>query len=141
MLPSITPPDAARLVREEGAMLADVREPHEFAATRIPGARNLPLSRLAGMDLGDGEAPVVFMCLSGMRTRSAASLLRAKAGARRAWVMQGGLNAWEQAGLPIEAAPAGGGSAGAPPLSPWLLVLVGTAVLGLGLLMLRAFGA
>lgn len=45
-LPTISPADAARLLKEEGAMLIDVREPDERARIRIPGAVGLPLSQL-----------------------------------------------------------------------------------------------
>ena len=41
---TITPQDAAALLRD-GGTLVDVREPDEHAHERIPGARNLPLSR------------------------------------------------------------------------------------------------
>ena len=117
-------------------MLADVREPQEFAATRIAGARNLPLSRLARMELNDGAEPVVFLCRSGMRTRSAAAMLQAKARGRRAWVMQGGLNAWHRAGLPVEGEARGGGSA----VSPRLVVLAAAVGLLLAWLVLRSHG-
>jgi len=135
MLPTVTPQEAARLVREEGAVLADVREPQEFAGPRIAGAQNLPLSRLARMELGEGTGPVVFLCQSGMRTRRAGAMLQSKAGARRAWVLEGGLNGWRRAGLPVEGSAEGGGNG----LSPWLLALAGGGAMLLAWLMLRAY--
>lgn len=102
MLKTISPEDAARLLREEGAMLVDVREPDEHARAHIPGARNLPLSRLDAAELAPHEGrPVLFHCRSGTRTEGHAARLAAKAGACEAFVVVGGLDAWKRAGLPV----------------------------------------
>jgi len=102
MLKTITPTEAARLLREEGAILVDVREPDEHARERIPGARNLPLSQLeeAGAALHEGR-PVLFHCRSGARTAAHAGRLAASAGQVEAYVLEGGLEAWKRAGLPV----------------------------------------
>jgi rhodanese-related sulfurtransferase len=102
MLKTITPQDAARLLRDEGATLVDVREPDEHARARIPGARNLPLSRLEEAELAVHEGkPVLFHCRSGARTAGHAGRLAAKAGLCEAYVVEGGLEAWRTAGLPV----------------------------------------
>ena len=82
MLRTITPEEAARLLREEpGATLVDVREPDEHAREHIPGARNLPLSRLEREELAmPAGRPVLFHCRSGARTEGNAARLAAKAG-------------------------------------------------------------
>jgi rhodanese-related sulfurtransferase len=101
-LPTISPADAQRLL-EQGAILVDIREPDEHARERIPGARHLPLSKLdeAEVALHEGS-PVVFHCRSGARTLSNAERLAAHAGeACEAYVIEGGLDAWRRAGLPI----------------------------------------
>lgn len=102
MLKTITPEGAARLLREAGATLVDVREPDEHARERIPGARNLPLSKLeeAEAALHQGK-PVLFHCRSGARTQSNAARLAAKAGSMEAYAVAGGLEAWKRAGLPV----------------------------------------
>lgn len=102
-LQTITPADAARLIREQGALLVDVREPDEHARARIPGATNLPLSRLHEAELAvqDGR-PVLFHCRSGARTAGNAAALAGKAGETcQAFIVQGGLDAWKAAGLPV----------------------------------------
>jgi len=101
MLKTITPAEAARLLRD-GATLVDIREPDEQARERISGARNLPLSRLESAELAmrDGE-PVLFHCRSGARTQGNAARLAAKAGLREAYAIEGGLEAWKRAGLPV----------------------------------------
>ncbi|HVL73413.1 MAG TPA: rhodanese family protein [Beijerinckiaceae bacterium] len=99
-LPAIGPEHAGRLV-EEGAILIDVREADEHARERIPGARLMPLSRLDAADLGPAGAPVVFHCRSGARTHTHGPRLAAKAGPCAAYVLEGGLEAWKKAGLPV----------------------------------------
>src|SRR5919202_4719460 len=93
---SVTPAEAARLVREEGAVLVDIREPDEQARERIPGAHALPLSRLDAAPLPEGR-PLVFLCRSGARTAAQAARLAARAG--DVMLLQGGLEAWKRAGL------------------------------------------
>ena len=102
MLNTITPEDAARLLREGGATLVDVREADEHAREHIPGARNLPLSRLEDAELAVQQGkPVLFHCRSGARTAGNADRLAAKAGLCEAYVVEGGLDAWKRAGLPV----------------------------------------
>jgi rhodanese-related sulfurtransferase len=102
MLNTITPDEAARLLREGGATLVDVREADEHARERIPGARNLPLSLLEEAELAVHQGkPVLFHCRSGARTAGNADRLAAKAGLCEAYVVEGGLDAWKRAGLPV----------------------------------------
>lgn len=98
---TITPQDAAALLRD-GATLVDVREPDEHARARIPGARSLPLSRLEEAELiAQEQKPVLFHCHSGARTAAHADRLSTKAGLCEAYILDGGLDAWKQAGLPV----------------------------------------
>jgi rhodanese-related sulfurtransferase len=101
-LKTITPAEAARLIREQGALLVDVREPDEHARARIPGATNLPLSRLHEAELAVQEGkPVLFHCRSGARTAANAAALAGKAEGCQAFIVEGGLDAWKAAGLPV----------------------------------------
>jgi rhodanese-related sulfurtransferase len=100
-LQTISPARAAELVRK-GAVLIDIREADEHAREYIPGARHHPLSRI------DNERPVragdnvlVFHCRSGVRTKGNAARLSAAAPACEAYILEGGLDAWKKAGLPI----------------------------------------
>lgn len=58
-----------------GAVLLDVREADEFAAGHIPGAVNLPLSRI-GQASFDQSTPLFVYCLRGTRSRRAVGELR-----------------------------------------------------------------
>lgn len=99
-LKTISPADARRLV-DEGAVLIDVREADEHARERIPGARNVPLSRIDATDVATPGKAVIFHCRSGARTLGQADRLARKAGGCEAFVVEGGLDAWRSAGLPV----------------------------------------
>lgn len=96
---TILPAEAHRLI-ESGAALIDIRSPDEHARERIAGALNVPLDRLsAGTTPGD---VLIFHCRSGMRTGQAADQLGQAAGDRDCYIIEGGISAWGNAGLPIE---------------------------------------
>ena len=84
------------------AVLVDIREADEFARVRIKGAQLQPLSQWEKAHLTiDPAADVIFTCRSGMRTSSACDRLAARV-AGDAYVLDGGINAWKQAGLKVE---------------------------------------
>ncbi len=86
---------------EAGAWdVIDVREPHEFAAGRIPGSRNLPLSRFHPSALPT-EKPVVLVCHAGGRSMAA---MRAALGAGVAHVAHypPGASGWRLRGGKLE---------------------------------------
>jgi len=99
---TVTPERARRLI-EEGAILIDIREADERARERIPGAQHLPLSRLDAADVAAHRGkPVIFHCRSGARTLSNAGRLAERFGnSCDAYVVEGGLDAWRKAGLPV----------------------------------------
>lgn len=99
---SITPAAAADMIRS-GALLVDIREPDERVGACIPAARSLPLSMIEFRDLErvEGQA-VIFHCRSGRRTHANAEGLAAKAGSGETFILEGGLDAWRAAGLPVE---------------------------------------
>ncbi|HSD67400.1 MAG TPA: molybdopterin-synthase adenylyltransferase MoeB [Vicinamibacteria bacterium] len=83
-----------RLDAGEPLEILDVREPHEWAICRIPGARLVPLGSLAGrMHELDSARTYVLQCRSGQRSARALGLLR-QAGFRRLLNLRGGVLAW-----------------------------------------------
>ncbi|MET4724487.1 rhodanese-related sulfurtransferase [Bradyrhizobium japonicum] len=101
-LPTIKPAEARRLL-DSGALLIDIREADEHAREKIPGARHLPLSKLDEADfaLHRGK-PVIFHCKSGARTQANAPRLAAKlSDPCEAFIVEGGLDSWRKAGLPV----------------------------------------
>jgi rhodanese-related sulfurtransferase len=95
-LPTVTPDEARRLIAG-GAALIDIRAPDEHARARIPGAQNRPLATLGQIE---DAAAVVYHCRTGMRTGANAARLAAAANCP-AYVLEGGLDAWRAAGLPV----------------------------------------
>jgi rhodanese-related sulfurtransferase len=95
---TISANDARRLI-SEGAMLVDIRSPDEYARERIPNSRLYPLPQITANSIGEGAPAVVFHCRSGFRTTANAATL-AGAAQCRAYVLEGGLEAWRDTGLP-----------------------------------------
>ena len=87
----------------DGSMvIVDVREPHEFAAGRIPGAVLMALSSFdpAGLSAFSGKR-IVFSCRTGGRTQKAIAIAQAAG-----WALnehyRGSFTDWQAAGEPIE---------------------------------------
>jgi rhodanese-related sulfurtransferase len=100
------PPERVNEIVAAGeAQLVDVREPYEWEAGRISGARHIELEHLAGRaDELDKDEPVIFHCRLGRRSALATDAFRAVG--FDAYNMSGGILAWAEAGLPLE--PEGG---------------------------------
>lgn len=98
-LKTITPQEAAKLVKE-GASLIDIRGADEHARERIRGAENWPLDQLAPKSLTNPKGMIVYHCKTGMRTGANAQKL-AEAASCEAFIVEGGLDAWKKAGLPV----------------------------------------
>jgi rhodanese-related sulfurtransferase len=92
---------ATRLINDTHAIVLDIREPAEFAAGHLPNAKNIPVGDLEKR-MGELPAakPVLVCCASGARSGRAIGALR-KAGREDVFNLQGGLEAWRQAGLPV----------------------------------------
>lgn len=91
----ITPIElAAKLARQDDFVLLDVRDPHEYAIARIPGARLVPLGGFAdAIPTLDRETDIVIHCRSGARSAKAVRQLQA-AGFTRVWNVVGGILRW-----------------------------------------------
>ncbi|MFJ2597097.1 rhodanese-like domain-containing protein [Streptomyces erythrochromogenes] len=98
----VTPADAHRRARDEGAVLLDVRERAEWTAGHAPGAVHAPLSALlagAGLPPAARGRPLMVICRSGHRSQQAAKILTGRGA--EAIDVKGGMNAWAAAGLPV----------------------------------------
>ena len=100
--PWVNTAEATHLINREDALVVDVRDPGEYGAGHILGAKNVPLSRLDDGELSKRkERPVVVYCDGGERAGKAISVLK-KRGFARVVNLSGGIGAWQQAGLPVE---------------------------------------
>lgn len=97
----ITPQQAREMLDRGEAQLVDVREPYEWEAGRIPGARHVELERLASQaETIDRGTPVIFQCRLGARSAMATQAFRAAG--YDAWSLAGGIQRWADEGLPLE---------------------------------------
>ncbi|WP_019625680.1 rhodanese-like domain-containing protein [Thioalkalivibrio sp. ALJT] len=101
---SLSPAEAVRVINQDDTLVLDVREDSEVAAGRIGGAKHIPLGSLQKR-MGDiekhKETPVVVYCRSGNRSASAAQQLTA-AGFQDVVNLQGGIQAWQSANMPVK---------------------------------------
>lgn len=102
MLHPLSPQQVHERLDAGRAILVDIREADEFARSHITGAQSQPLSTWEKAHLSvDPDADVIFTCRSGMRTAGACDRLAARIRGD-AFVLDGGLDAWAKAGLPVE---------------------------------------
>jgi rhodanese-related sulfurtransferase len=91
----ISPAEAAEIMREKGARFVDVREPWEFATTRIEGCLHLPMGEVptrAHKELDINER-LVIVCHHGVRSMNVTAWLR-REGFENAQSLRGGIDAW-----------------------------------------------
>lgn len=98
----ISPAEAAKLIKEtKDLQLIDVRTPGEYEAGHLDKAKLVPLQELESR-VGeiDKNKPILLYCRSGNRSGTALKVLLGK-GYSQAKHMEGGINAWQAAGLPV----------------------------------------
>lgn len=100
-MPTLISPKSLNELMEQGqpVHVLDVRTPAEHAEIHIEGSQLMPLDRL---DPGSirGNGPCVLVCRSGKRAEQACQKLTT-AGCENLAILEGGVLAWEQAGLPV----------------------------------------
>jgi rhodanese-related sulfurtransferase len=106
---ALEPQRVAELLEGGGVALIDVREPHEWEAGRLSGARHIPIEQVSSEAATiDRDRTVVFYCRGGNRSEMVAEAFRE--GGYDAYNLAGGISAWAERGLPLE--PEGGHVAG-----------------------------
>ncbi|HEY5553826.1 MAG TPA: rhodanese-like domain-containing protein [Cellulomonas sp.] len=94
--PTVNATRALELVKD-GATLVDVRESSEWKSGHAPRAVHIPLGQIdQGARRLTKSRPVVVVCASGMRSRTAAKQLRTLG--YEATSVSGGMAAWQRAG-------------------------------------------
>ena len=102
---SISPRELQRRIAAGSPVrLLDVRTPGEHAAAHAPGAQLIPLDELDAAafcrERGGDCTPVYVLCQSGGRARRAIEKLE-RAGVLGCVLVEGGTQAWIDAGLPM----------------------------------------
>lgn len=97
----VSPKDAAEGIKGDVQFL-DVRSESEFKAYRVDGSKNIPIDKFdEAIPSLDKAKPVYLICEVGIRSTSAADKL-ATAGFNDVRHIEGGIRAWEKAGLPVK---------------------------------------
>ncbi len=98
----LTTAQAIHLINQQKAKFVDVRDAAEFEKEHIADAVNMPLATLDDEKIKqkDTSNPVILVCASGQRARTAVKQFKAK-GFSDLYVLKGGLNEWKVAKLPL----------------------------------------
>ena len=97
----LSPERAREMIDGGGIELIDVRRDYEWDAGHLPDARHIEVNELTSRaDDIPREGPVIFVCRAGNRSGMAAEAFR-QAG-WDAYHVEGGLQAWVAAGLPLD---------------------------------------
>lgn len=92
---------ATQMVNQQHAVFVDVRPAEEYAKGHIPQARSLPLDQIDGRaQTLPKNKPLIVVCATGRNAAAAATQLKAK-GLENVVTLNGGMTAWQQAGLPV----------------------------------------
>ena len=100
--PAVSPRVLYDLMQKgQAPVIVDVRLPNEWMGMKIGTVLNLPLNQLAALSSRlDPAEPVVTVCNSAFRSSLAVGILERK-GFKKARSLDGGSEAWIQAGLPV----------------------------------------
>jgi rhodanese-related sulfurtransferase len=100
---AVAPAHLTALVNRENALVVDLRAIADFEKGHVPGAKNVQMSQFDPENRALAAAralPVVLVCKTGQTAGDAAKRLK-KAGFEKVFVLDGGIGAWQQAGLPL----------------------------------------
>jgi rhodanese-related sulfurtransferase len=96
------PHQAKEMIDRGGVQFIDVREPGEFAGGHAAGATLMPLNTiLTNPAQVRHDQPAIFICQVGQRSALAAEMAAAT-GHTLVYNVEGGTDAWKDAGLPVE---------------------------------------
>jgi rhodanese-related sulfurtransferase len=95
--------EATQLINRRNAVVVDLRSAADFANGHLPSARHLAFAELQakiGQIAKNKATPVLLVCQDGLQSNKATRLV-AQAGYTEVHALQGGLAAWQQAGMPV----------------------------------------
>lgn len=102
MIKTIDVVTACEWLRNNEAMIIDVREPAEYESIHIENAKLIPLGSLKSAMLPDLQGKkLVIHCMLGKRGSKACELLGNSNPELDIYNLEGGITAWENAGLKV----------------------------------------
>jgi len=99
----LTAQQATQLINHRNATVIDLRTADEYSQGHLPQARHLAFDMLPAKvaQIAKNKAqPVLLICQTGRRAHKAQTILQ-QADYSEVFVLQGGLTAWQQAGMPV----------------------------------------
>jgi rhodanese-related sulfurtransferase len=117
----VTVPQATLMINQRKAVLVDIRD-DEFVNNTgvVPNAKRVSIKDLkdkAATLAKTKEIPLIVLCQTGARSGAAATVLKA-AGYTDVFVLDGGVNAWKEAGMPVKKAQQASSEVPAKPKQP-----------------------
>ncbi|MBA3487140.1 MAG: rhodanese-like domain-containing protein [Lysobacter sp.] len=100
---SLRPAELTGLINRENALVVDLSPSADFEKGHIAGSRSVALSQFDPESKLLAKArslPVVVTCRTGQASASAAARLK-KAGFEQVYWLEGGVQSWQQADLPL----------------------------------------
>lgn len=99
----VVPAKAVELINREKAKVLDIRPEANFKSGHIVGAKHTDAAKLKSdtdsLKLKKDQ-PIIVACMRGVSAQASVKDLR-KQGYAQAYVLTGGMNAWQQAELPV----------------------------------------
>ena len=90
-----------RIENGQALVILDVRQPDEYRAGHIAGAKLVPLSELSGrMEELPKDKQILCVCASGARSSAATGQL--SSAGFDVLNMRGGMSGWQRAGYPVK---------------------------------------
>ena len=87
-------PEQAQVLREQGAVVVDIRDPQTYALNHIKDARHLDNHNIADfIRAADLDAPVIVACYHGNSSQSAAAYVICQ-GCSEVYSLEGGFELW-----------------------------------------------
>lgn len=99
----VRPAELTGLINRDNALVVDLRASADFEKGHIPGSRNVQPSQFdpEHKSLAPAKAlPVVLVCKTGQTAGAPAKRLK-QAGFERVYLLDGGIDAWRAADLPL----------------------------------------
>lgn len=100
---NVKPQEAVRLINDDNTVVLDVRLENEFNNGHILNSLHIPVgaldSRIKELE-SHKNGTIVLNCQTGARSKQAASILK-KHGFTSMYSIEGGINAWVNANLPL----------------------------------------
>ena len=98
----INPNAAVQMMNQRQAILIDIRSADSYKAHHIPQTRHIPSAEIVDKTAKiDKDKPIILVCNTGRSAAAPAAALR-KNGFTNVSVLEGGITAWAQAGLPTK---------------------------------------